>query len=452
MSMSTSHILVYPFPAPGHMIPLLNLTHRLLSDGLIITISITPNNLPLLAPLLSIHPSSQLQHLLLPTPPNPPSGLLAETRSLRDHHYPILLDWFQSHSSPPLAIISDFFLGWTNQLACQVDIPRIVFSPSGSFSFSIFDSLWRDHPQNENPNNMDFVVSFADVPNSPSFPWWQISHAYRRSKEGDPDREFFRDTSLENLKSWGFVVNSFSQLEHVYLDRMKTQFGEDHVWAVGPILPTDGSSSEVPCHEVLTWLDGQKGNSVLYICFGSREMLTWEQMEELVAALGESDIHFVWCARQPSRRDESNEFGVLPDEFEERVRVSGRGFIVKDWAPQVAILEHPSVGTFLTHCGWNSVLEGIVAGVVMLTWPMGADQFYNAQLVVDELGVGIRVGEDTVKIPKSTELAQILNESMEENRPERQKARKLKEASLEAVKGGSSNKDLDRLVKSLNAL
>ncbi|EEF47699.1 UDP-glucosyltransferase, putative [Ricinus communis] len=453
-----AHILVFPFPSSGHIIPLLDLTQSLLSRGLIITVAITTNNLPLLNPLLSS--TQQLQHLLLPSPSINPSAtapsknrLFSILRFMRETHYPILLNWFQSHTSPPVAIISDFFLGWTYHLASQLGLPRIVFSPSGAFAFSVGASTWSDQPQNDNPENHDFVVSFPNIPNSPSYPWWQISHLYRMPK--DSDWEFYRDSNLANMASWGVIFNSFTELERVYIDHMKNEFGNVRVWAVGPALPSDddlmgpaanrGGTSSVPCHDVLTWLDSHhKDHSVVYVAFGSRAMLTCEQMNELAAGLEKSGVDFILCVRQ------QGDYGILPDGFEDRV--AGRGFIIKGWAPQMAILRHRAIGAFLTHCGWNSVLEGISAGVVMLTWPMGADQFTNAQLLVGELEVGMRVGEATQKIPESGELARILSESVEENRRERVRAKKLKEAARSAVKGGSSEADLDRLIKRLNEL
>ncbi|KAF2282924.1 hypothetical protein GH714_043241 [Hevea brasiliensis] len=322
-------------------------------------------------------------------------------RSLRQQHYPILLNWFQSHPSPPFAIISDFFLGWTHQLACQLAIPRLVFSPSGAFAFSVTTSLWRNQPQTENPNNVDF----------------------RTSKEGDPDREFFRDCFLANFESWGVVINSFVELERVHIEHLKgnSGIGSDRVWSVGPLLLHDdggsigslsrGGSSSVPCQQVITWLEEKGDNSVVYICFGSREMLTCKQMDELASGLEKSGINFIWSVRQPNERHASASVGFyLMDSkivWRERFYHQGMG-------PPSGYTEE-SGGGRLTHCGWNSVLEGIASGVVMLTWPMGADQFINAELLVDQLGVGIRVGEDTQKILDSDELARILAESVAEN-------------------------------------
>ncbi|KAK0587857.1 hypothetical protein LWI29_030076 [Acer saccharum] len=458
------HVLVYPFPTSGHIIPLLDLTQRLLSRGLTVTILVTPNNRPLLDPLLSTHPESCLRTLVLPaqgSPLNPPKDrLFTLMYGLRELHYPALLDWFKTHPSPPVAILSDFFLGWTHQLASEVGVPRVVFSPSGALALSVAFSLWVDLPKNDEPENNNFKVSFTKIPNCPVYPWFQVSHIYRMYEQGHPDWEFYRSCLLADKASWGFVFNSFTELERVYLDHLKKEMGHNRVWAVGPVLPafddmvgstSRGGSSSVPTHEVLTWLESRPENSVVYVCFGSRQVLTSKQMNALAGALEKTGVNFVWCVRQSNKGHVAGDEGVLSEGFEDRV--AGKGYIIKGWAPQVAILRHKAVGAFLTHCGWNSVLEGISAGVVMLTWPQSADQFTNANILVNELKVGIRVGEGTQNIPESTELAHLLTESVDGTRPERMKAKELSGAASYAVSdGGSSDKDLDEFIKSISEL
>jgi|UniRef100_A0A2N9F441 hypothetical protein len=446
------HILAYSYPASSHIIPLLDLTRQLLTRGLTVTVLVTPNSLTLLQPLLSIHLSS-LHPLVLPAAQPQPSwnSRIEKDRAIRDLHYPLLINWFHSHPSPPVAIVSDFFLGWTHHLAKELGIPRVVFSPSGAFALSVLYSLWRDVPK------IDDDINFPKIPHSPIFPWRQITAHYTNGKEGEPNWEFSRSCILDDIASWGLIFNSFAELERVYVDHLRTELGHDRVWAVGPLLPLEddvagfnnrGGSSSVPCDQVMTWLDARPDNSIVYVCFGSRTSLNTKQIEVLASALEISGVQFILCVRNGSDEGRVDvDRGEIPDGFEDRVE--GKGFVIKGWAPQVAILKHRAVGAFLTHCGWNSVLEGVTAGKVMLTWPMGSDQYTNAKLLVDQLGVGIRVAEDTENIPESIEMARLLVESVSVTRPERVRVKELSGAALGAIKGGSSDKDLDGFVKLL---
>ncbi|KAK3225541.1 hypothetical protein Dsin_005403 [Dipteronia sinensis] len=138
--------------------------------------------------------------------------------------------------------------------------------------------------------------------------------------------------------------------------------------------------------------------------------------------------------RQPKEKQVASDYSKISNEFDDRV--AGRGYIIKGWAQQVSILWHPTVGTFSTRYGWNSTLEGIATGVMMLTWPMGTEQFLNAQLLVKQLS-----GD-----PESAVLASLLADAVNGTRPKRLRAKELHDA---VVKGGSSDKDLIEFVDSL---
>ncbi|GMH27230.1 hypothetical protein Nepgr_029073 [Nepenthes gracilis] len=232
------HLLILPYPSTSHVIPLLDLTHRLLTGGLTVTLLATPPLIPLLRPLLSLHPPPFLQTLLLSPPDAPQNRLIPKLRALRELYDPIL-EWIRSQASPPNAIVSNFFLGWANQLAREAGVPHIVFSPCGALGTALFYALWRDLPRNDEPENENFEVCFEKLPNSPTQRWWQLSHVYRSLKEGDADWEFFRESALANLSSWGTVVNSFTELDRVYIDYFKREMGHNRVWAVGPLLPPE---------------------------------------------------------------------------------------------------------------------------------------------------------------------------------------------------------------------
>uniref|UniRef100_M1CAF2 UDP-glucosyltransferase n=1 Tax=Solanum tuberosum TaxID=4113 RepID=M1CAF2_SOLTU len=173
-------------------------------------------------------------------------------------------------------------------------------------------------------------------------------------------------------------------------------------------------------------------------------------MEELAIALDKSGVKFILSAKRATKGHASNDYGVIPSWFEEKV--AGRGLIVRDWAPQVLILKHQAIGAFLTHCGWNSTLESLIAGVPMLTWPMGADQFANANLLVDEHEVAIRACEGAQTVPNSDELANLLAEAVQGNNVEerRLRASELRKVAINGIKeGGNSFKDLAAFVKKL---
>ncbi|XP_006345089.1 UDP-glycosyltransferase 89B2-like [Solanum tuberosum] len=470
MSENHPHVLIFPYPAQGHMLPLLDFTHQLVNNGVAITILVTPKNLPILDPLLSRNPSIKTLVLPFPSHPSIPAGvenvkdlpangfrsMMYNLGKLRDP----ILEWFRNHPSPPSAIISDMFLGFTHEIATQLGIRRYVFSPSSALVLSVVYSLWREMPKRKNPNDENEYFHFPNIPNSPKFPFWQLSPIYRSYVEGDPSSEFIRECYLADIASDGIVFNTFMELENVYLDHLMKDLGHNRVWSVGPVLPPGeddvsgqsnrGGSSSVLASEILAWLDKCEDHSVVYICFGSQAVLTNKQMEELAIALDKSGVKFILSAKRATKGHASNDYGVIPSWFEEKV--AGRGLVVRDWSPQVLILKHQAIGAFLTHCGWNSTLESLIAGVPMLTWPMGADQFANANLLVDEHEVAIRACEGAQTVPNSDELAKLLAEAVQGNKVEerRLRASELRKVAINGIEeGGHSFKDLAAFVKKL---
>ena len=151
----------------------------------------------------------------------------------------------------------------------------------------------------------------------------------------------------------------------------------------------------------------------------------------------------------------------MPEGFAERMARGDHGFIIRGWAPQMLILSHAALGGFVTHCGWNSVLEAVSAGVPMVTWPRYADQFYNEKLVVEGLGVGVGVGAEeyapsveTHRVIAGEAIAESIRKVMKEGDGVtiRKKAEELRDKARAAVeKGGSSYDDVGRLMDELTA-
>ncbi|KAI4344009.1 hypothetical protein L6164_011286 [Bauhinia variegata] len=469
------HLLVIPFPAQGHMIPLLDLTDKIASrGGITITVFTTPNNLSLINPLVSARPCVHI--LLLPFPPHPsippgvenakdiPHSVRPIMQALAQLHDPLFL-WFKSHPSPPQYIISDMFCGWTQSLASQLGIRRLVFSPSGAFALSTMYFLWSERPKRKNDKDENEVLCYHKLPDSPKYPWWQVSPLYRSYVEGDPEAEEFAEGFVGNITSWGLIVNTFAQFEEPYLDYVKKDLGHDRVWAVGPLLPSDdtsgvtqrGGPSSVSVDNIISWLDQREDGKVVYVCFGSQTFLSKHQKEEIASGLDKSGVHFVWAVKEPRKEEDHDhdhgvEVGNNPWRFEERA--AGRGLVIRGWVPQVLILGHRAVGAFFTHCGWNSILESVLAGVPMLAWPMSADQFVNATLLVEKLKVARRVCEGPTTVPNSDELARVFTESVSGSGGETtHRAIKLKAAAIDAIReGGSSEKDWRCLINRMSSL
>ncbi|WMV34619.1 hypothetical protein MTR67_028004 [Solanum verrucosum] len=190
-------------------------------------------------------------------------------------------------------------------------------------------------------------------------------------------------------------MNSFRELEGKYLDSLAIH-AEDTtpVWCLGPFHMLLESSVDLlnrsAQHVSLEFLDKQDANSVIFVSFGTTTTLSQEQVNEFALGLEQSSHKFIWVVRDADdeRLDtENNSEGK--DGFEERVE--GRGMVVRNWAPQLEILGHPSTGGFMSHCGWNSCMESISMGVSIASWPIHVDQPYNTVFITNVLKIGISV-------------------------------------------------------------
>ncbi|KAB1204741.1 Anthocyanidin 5,3-O-glucosyltransferase [Morella rubra] len=202
--------------------------------------------------------------------------------------------------------------------------------------------------------------------------------------------------------------------------------------------------------------------SVLFLCFGSRGSFSVAQVKEIANGLERSGQRFLWVVKKPPRDEKTTQIyqytaefdlgGLLPDGFLERTK--DRGMVVKTWAPQVAVLRKDSVGGFVTHCGWNSVLEAVVAGVPMVAWPLYSEQHLNRNILVNDMkmAIGLEHREDDGFVSED-ELERRIRELMEseEGRELRERSWKMREMALAALgsESGSSARALAKLVQAL---
>ncbi|OEL23227.1 7-deoxyloganetin glucosyltransferase, partial [Dichanthelium oligosanthes] len=173
-----------------------------------------------------------------------------------------------------------------------------------------------------------------------------------------------------------------------------------------PAVVMVGSSLSKEDRACLDWLDGKRPNSVVFVSFGSIVKLTDEQLVELAWGMANSGYEFLWVIRRDQQATTAADAtAVLPSGF--LTETEGRG-CVTSWCPQEAVLRHEAVGAFMTHCGWNSMLESIYAGVPMLCWPFAADQQTNSRMACTEWRVGVEIGED----PKREEVEAAIRQVM----------------------------------------
>ncbi|CAN4116370.1 unnamed protein product [Withania somnifera] len=252
----------------------------------------------------------------------------------------------------------------------------------------------------------------------------------------------------------GDIYNSNKVLEGTSLELME-QFAitqNKKQWAIGPLLPTKIDNVSKKRNKCLDWLDNQPPKSVLYVSFGSSTTFSDKEVMELAMGLERSKQKFIWVLRDADRGDifsgEPRRF-ELPEGFEERVKRIG--LVVRDWAPQLEILVHSSIGGFMSHCGWNSCIESITMGVPIAAWAMHSEQPLNAFFVTEILKIGllVREWEKREELVTASAIENVVRKLMasEEGDEIRERAEELGVAVRQSTeKGGASQLELDSFI------
>ncbi|XP_076958463.1 zeatin O-glucosyltransferase-like [Bidens hawaiensis] len=197
------------------------------------------------------------------------------------------------------------------------------------------------------------------------------------------------------------IYNTCRVLEQPILELLETEAIKDNklLWALGPFNPVNIQSRSKfsgkdggPVEQCLNWLDKQASNSMIFVSFGTTTSFSEQQIIQIAIGLEKSEQKFVWVVRGADRGDFEKDNAIsikLPEGFEDRVK--DWGLVIREWAPQLDILAHPSIGGFMSHCGWNSCIESMSMGVPIAAWPMHSDQPNNTILVTKILKVGVVV-------------------------------------------------------------
>ncbi|WVZ50739.1 hypothetical protein U9M48_001966 [Paspalum notatum var. saurae] len=243
------------------------------------------------------------------------------------------------------------------------------------------------------------------------------------------------------------LVNSFDAVEPGPAAVLRhPEPGRPAVYPVGPLIQSGGGKGGDNDAACMEWLDRQPARSVVFVSFGSGGALPSEEMRELALGLEQSGQRFLWVVRSPSDGGAVNDnyydaeskrdpFAYLPEGFVHRTK--GTGLLVPSWAPQTRVLAHAATGGFLTHCGWNSVLESLAHGVPMVAWPLYAEQRQNAVMLADGVGAAVRVPEAKGRVKIAAAVREVMV-GAGRGAEVRKKVAELQKAAADGLKEGGN--------------
>ncbi|XVF15710.1 hypothetical protein REPUB_Repub09cG0179100 [Reevesia pubescens] len=456
------HVAILASPGMGHLIPVLELAKRFVSHQSIkVTVFVVAADHASIAnsKLLQSPPglNDHLDIVLLPFIDvsnilGPDASFVTKIVVMMIESLPYLRSEISKMEFRPTALIVDLFGADALEIANEFSMLKYVFIASNAyllavilFSPEIDRKEIDEHIQNQKPLKIpgckpvkfeDTLETFLMDPN-------------------DPFYQGYLATGIRMSLTDGILVNTWDELEPTTLKSL-AESKKVPVYPIGPLV----RSVEKPIlgNQVIDWLENQPKESVIYVSFGSGGTLSAQQVIELAWGLELSQQRFVWVVRPPMENDASGTYftvgngsdgtpDYLPDGF--LARTQDKGLVVPMWAPQIEVLSHPSIGGFLTHCGWNSIMESIINEVPMIAWPLYSEQKMNAAMLTEEIGATIRakavdgvVGREEIR----SMVRKILVDN--EGLNIRTRIKELKNSAAKALtQGGSSYNSLSQVAE-----
>ncbi|CAL4936058.1 unnamed protein product [Urochloa decumbens] len=406
--MAAPHVLALPFPAQGHVIPLMQLSHRLVEHGIEVTFVNTEANHAL---VLGAMPAdggagraSSLDGIHLV---GVPDGLadgddrkdLGKLVDAFSRHMPGYLEELvrrieASRGAKISWLVADGGMGWAFEVARKLGIRAACFWPASlAFLASMLripqliqDGVIDDKGWPKRQETFQFAPGMPSLHTS-RLPWNNagapedqpaIFQLVVRNNEAKDLAEVtvansFRDAEPGAFKLYSDILPIAPLLADLQLEK-----------PVGQFLPEDA--------RCIGWLDARPDRSVVYVAFGSFTVFDPRQFEELALGLELTGRPFLWVVRPDFASGFSK---AWLDEFQRRVGDSG---LIVSWCPQQQVLAHRAVACFVTHCGWNSTMEGVRSGVPFVCWPYFTDQFQNESYICNvwRTGLAVAPGADGV--------------------------------------------------------
>ncbi|GAA0160679.1 glycosyltransferase [Lithospermum erythrorhizon] len=440
---NTLRILMFPWLAHGHVSPFLELAKKLANTkNFTIYLCSTPIILtPIKKKFEGDNNSSSIKlvELHLEESTDLPSSFHT-TNGLPPH----LMDNLKQalHNSipnfkkilevlKPDLLIHDALLPWAADVVLERNIPAVDFITSSTVMTCFFYHMYK------NPKGKGNDFPFVDSIHFRPYEKHHLEGLIAAIEKPHPKKEtsVYRSSDI-------VLVKGMKDIEGKYSEYLSEMCGKKII-LVGALVQEPNQDDENSF--IIKWLNEKSEKSTIFVSFGSEYYLSDEEREEIAHGLELTKVNFVWVVRFPKdpkgkeiKLEESLPTGFL-------TRVGDRGLILNGWAPQAKILEHPSIGGFVSHCGWNSIMESMKYGVPIIAMPMHLDQPINSRLV-EEVGIGIEVvRSDNGKLLKE-KLVEVIDKVVikEEGKFVRMKAKNLCENMTL-----SGDEEMDEAVKEI---
>ena len=484
-SSSTSHhtmkkaeLIFIPHAATGHLLSTIEFVKLLLERDDRFSVTVLVMRLAA-ASTVNFPFETNIRFIELPEVEPPPSDLFSKSfekylcdiiASYRTHVKDAMVKQVLPGSPRIAGFVVDFFCMSMLDVANELGLQSYMFytSGAGSLGFMLYLPIWHDkvHREFEESDPDSIIPSYKNPVPTSCLP----SVAF--NKEGGYSCVLNLVRRYKEIK--GIIVNTFQELEHYAFSALSV-YDVPPVYTVGPLIKfknhqSNHESDRSEHDKIMKWLDDQPDSSVVFLCFGSCGNFDVAQLREIALGLEQSGHRFLWSVRDASNekkhdKPESNfllakkpeanlHHEILLEDFQERTK--DKGLIICGWAPQVEALAHKAVGGFVSHCGWNSILESVWFGVPVVTLPLYAEQQINAFEMVKELGLAIELKldnrSDRDEIVKAKEIEKAVKCVMEAESEVRKKVKDMSEKSRKALMvGGSSFVSLGHLVDNLLA-
>ncbi|XP_021748953.1 crocetin glucosyltransferase, chloroplastic-like [Chenopodium quinoa] len=472
MEQQRPHFLLVTFPAQGHINPALQFAKRLLRAGADVTFATAASAHKCLKKAtipdgMTLTTFSDGYDDGFKASDGDVTNYMSTFRQRGVETLSTLFDKSVAEGKPITCLMYTLLLPWAAEVARMFHVPSALLWIQPATVFNIYYYYFNGY--NEAINECEKDPSWSlELPNMPlklkarDLPSFLLPSNPSLYTFALPTfQEQIQQLEIEDKPI--ILVNTFEALE-VHALKAIERFT---LIPIGPILPSAFLNGKDPSDksfggdlfqqskeaDYMEWLNSQGKNSkVVYVSFGSISVLSKPQMEELAKALIQTHRPFLWVIREKASQETNEEDNKEEDELSCMEELKQQGLIVP-WCSQVEVLSHPSVGCFVTHCGWNSTLESLTSGVPMVGFPQWTDQTTNAKLLEDLWKTGVRVNvskdEEGGVLVKSDEIKRCLEEVMESEEI-KENAKKWRELAVEAAnEGGSSDKNLKDFMEEL---